>query len=234
MKYKSTKPKHRIYSIILANQGKQLKFIGNAKTEKEIYRKFNRLLKENESVQFPVRYNNHEHVMIPSDYEIIIIKVKEFGDKDTNSVRDDFGKFVEYKTTDEDWVVVDRAPYKMEETFWVYGYHPRLQRKDYQWILDNFIIKDGKDKTVFKTVQIYNSKLIIDYNGKLEMVMCKNKDDSTRLYNMIEEFSRKNKFKSTLFMGDLGTSKHKSEWIDRIMEETGWNRTKVKRRSTRD
>ena len=51
---------------------------------------------------------------------------------------------------------------------------------------------------------------------------------------MIEEFSRKNKFKSTLFMGDLGTSKHKSEWIDRIMEETGWNRTKVKRRSTRD
>jgi hypothetical protein len=122
----------------------------------------------------------------------------------------------------------------MEETFWVYGYHPRLQRKTYQWILDNFFIKDGKNKSVFKTVQVYNNKLLIDIDGNLEIVLCKKKDDAIKLYNMIEEYSRKNKFKTTLFMGDLFRSQNLKKWIDRIMEHTGWNRAKVKRLSTRD
>ena len=60
------------------------------------------------------------------------------------------------------------------------------------------------------------------------------KDDSIRLYNMIESFSMKNKFKSTLFMGDIADSGYKGEWIRRIMEKTGWNEQKVQRLSTRD
>ena len=66
------------------------------------------------------------------------------------------------------------------------------------------------------------------------MVLCKNKNDSVRLYNMIENFSRKNKFKTTLFMGDLFRSQNVKEWIDRIVELTGWKRMKVMRLSTRD
>jgi len=236
MKHKTKRKKYKrtVYNIILANHGKHIKTLDWSDTEKGIYTKFKKLLKENEDVQFPVRYNNHEHVMLPSDYELVIIKTKGMGDDKVVNLRDDMGNFIGYKTDNENWVVFDRAPYRMEETFWVYGYHPRLQRKTYQWILDNFFVKDGKDKTVFKTVQVYKNKLLIDINGNLEMVLCKNKDDAVKLYNMIEEFSRKNKFKTTLFMGDLFKSQNVSKWIDRIMERTGWDRIKVTRRSTRD
>ena len=106
--------------------------------------------------------------MLLSDYELIIIKKKELGDDEVNNLKSDMGNYVGYRTDNENWVVVDRAPYKVEETFWVYGYHPRLQRKTYQWILDNFIIPNGKDKTIFKTVQVYNNKLLIESNGDFE------------------------------------------------------------------
>ena len=233
-KRKAKKHKRTIYNIILANHGKHIRTLDWSDTEKGVYTKFKSLLKENESVQFPVRYNNHKHVMTPSDYELIIIKTKDMGDKKVINLRDDLGNFIGYETNNDDWVVFDRAPYKIEETFWVYGYHPRLQRKTYQWILDNFFIKDGKNKSIFKTVQVYNNKLLIDINGNLEMVLCKNKDDAVKLYNMIEDYSRKSKFKTTLFMGDLFRSQNLKSWIERIMEHTGWNRAKVKRLSTRD
>ena len=76
--------------------------------------------------------------------------------------------------------------------------------------------------------------MLIESNGDFDMVICKTKDDSIRLYNMIEGFSMKNKFKSTLFMGDIADSGYKGEWIRRIVEKTGWNEQKVQRLSTRD
>lgn len=234
MKQERKLPKKNIYHIILVNLGKHVKNIDLTDTEKKAYSKLKALIKENESVQFPRKYSNHEHSMLLSDYELIIIKKKELGDDEVNNLKSDMGNYVGYRTDNENWVVVDRAPYKVEETFWVYGYHPRLQRKTYQWILDNFIIPNGKDKTIFKTVQVYNNKLLIESNGDFDMVICKTKDDSIRLYNMIESFSIKNKFKSTLFMGDIADSSYKGGWIRRIMEKTGWNEQKVQRLSTRD
>lgn len=106
-----------IYSIILANHGKQLKVICSSKTEKGIYSKFNRLIEDNKSVMFPVNYNNAKHQMINSDYEIVIIKCKSETDKDTTLIRNEYGKFINYSSSDEDWIIIDRASYNIEETF---------------------------------------------------------------------------------------------------------------------
>ena len=153
--------KKKIYSIILINHGKQLHTIYSDTTEEKIYRKFEKLLKENKKVMFPIKYNNHEHVMIESEYELVIIKCRDENESLTNKVRTDSGEFIDYTTTDDDWIVIDRAAYNIEETFWVYGYHPRIQRKDFKWIFDNFISADAKNKYMFKTVQIYKNKLYI-------------------------------------------------------------------------
>ena len=225
--------KKKIYSIILINHGKQLHTIYSDTTEEKIYRKFEKLLKENKKVMFPIRYNNHEHVMIESEYELVIIKCRDENESLTNKVRTDSGEFIDYTTTDDDWIVIDRATYNIEETFWVYGYHPRLQRKDFKWIFDNFISADAKNKYMFKTVQIYKNKLLVDCNGKLEMVICKNKQDGIRLYNKVEEESKRNKFKYIIFMGDVSKSKYRSDWIKRIKELTHWSDEKIKRSSTR-
>lgn len=225
--------KKKIYSIILVNHSKQLSTLCSEATETQIYKRFQKLLDENKKVMFPMKYNNHEHVMIESEYEIVIIKCSDEFDSKVNKVKNDSGEYTNYETTDEDWIVVDRAAYNIEESFWVYGYHPRLQRKDFNWIFDNFIAKDAKNKYMFKSIQVYLNKLLIDCNGKLEIVICKNKKDSIRLYNLIETKSNEKKFKYIMFMGDISKSKYKGDWIKRIKELTGWNNTKINRSSTR-
>ena len=180
-----------------------------------------------------MRFNNEKHVMVPSEHELLIIKCKEDGDNDVNLVKDDYGKFVKYETDSEDWIVIDRKPYDIEETFWVYGYHPRLQRKDFNWIFENFVAKDAKNKYQFKTIQVFLNKLLIETSGKLEIVFCKNHSDCVRLYNKIEEVSKKNKFKYILFMGDVTKSKHKGDWIKKIQNLTNWTILKISRPSTR-
>ena len=171
--------------------------------------------------------------MIEAEYELVIIKCSDEFDNKVNKVRSDSGEFVNYETTDEDWIVVDRAPDNIEENFWVYGYHPRLQRKDFNWVFDNFIAKDSKNKYMFKSVQVFLNKLLVDCNGKLDIVICKNKKDSIRLYNTSEETAREKKFKYVLFMGYITQSKYRSVWVDRIRKLTGWNDTKINRPSTR-
>jgi len=227
--------KVRIYRIIHTNHGKKKKSICSEPTEERIYKRFNELLKKNKNeVVFPVRYNNEEHVMIESEHELIILKCKDIFDSDVNKIKDDSGAYVNYQTNEENWIVIDRAPYEVEETFWVYGYHPRLQRKTFMWIFENFILKDSNNKYMFKNVVVYNNKLLVECDGKLEMVMCKNKSDCIRLYNMIEEFAKKNKCKYILFMGNIAHSKYKENWIQKIKDLTHWNDQKVRRLSTRD
>lgn len=225
--------KKRIYSIILINHGKQLYSICSDTTEEKIYKRFDNLLNENKKVVFPVRWNNHEHVMIESEYELVIIKCRDEYESLVNKVRTDTGEFVDYTTTDDDWIVIDRAPYNIEETFWVYGYHPRLQRKNFNWIFDNFVSKDAKNKYMFKSIQIYLNKVLFDCNGKLEIVICKNKQDAIRMYNMIESIALKKKYKYIAFMGDVSKSKYRKDWFNRIQETTHWNKVKINRPSTR-
>lgn len=225
--------KKKIYSIILTNHGKRAKTLYSDTTEEKIYKKFNSILKENKNVVFPMRYNNEKHVMVESDHELYIIKCKEFWDNDVNKIKDDSGKYINYESSDSDWIIVDRASYNIEETFFVYGYHPKLQRKTFEWIFNEFISKDAKNKYLFKTVQIYLNKVLIDCNGKLDIVICKNKNDAIRFYNKVEEWCKERKYKYVLFMGDLDKSKYKTDWIDRIQKLTNWPRIKIKRSSTR-
>lgn len=227
------KPKKLFYHIILTNHGKQLRDLYFTHSEALVNKRFNAMLKENKKVVFPMRYNNHEHVMKECNYELIIIKGKDEFDNDVQKIRDEYGKFIYYESSDEDWIIYDRANYDIEETFWVYGYHPRIQRKDFNWIFDTFIEKDAKNKYVFKSVVVYKNKLLIDYNGKLEMVICKNKSDCIRMYNMIEKKSMERKHKNVAFMGDIADSKYKKMWMDKIRELTHWNDKKIERSSTR-
>ena len=226
--------KVKIYSIVFINHGKLKNTICSEKTEKAIYKRFNELLKENKKIVFPVRYNNLEHIMIPSEYEIVILKCRDEFEEKVNKIRDDSGEFINYTTDSDDWVVIDRASYDVEETFWVYGYHPRLQRKTFEWVFENFILKDSQNKYMFKTIQVYNNKILIECNGKLEMVICKNKSDSIRFYNLLEQYAKKAKCKYALFMGDIAHSKYKEDWMQKIMDLTNWNPQKIKRLSTRD
>lgn len=227
------RPKRNFYHIILINHGKMLHDLYYTSSEVKVNNKFKAMLKENKKVVFPMRWNNHEHVMKECAYELVIIKYRDEFESTVTKIRDNSGKFVNYESSSDEWIIYDRAHYDMEETFWVYGYHPRIQRKDFNWIFENFISKDAKNKYMFKSLVVYKNKLLIDFNGKLEMVICKNKPDCIRLYNLVEKMAMEKKFKYIAFMGDIADSKYKVMWMNRIRELTHWNDKKIERSSTR-
>lgn len=227
------RPKKNLYHIILVNHDKMKEDLFWTDSEATVNKEFNTMVEENKSVIFPVRFNNNKTEIIESSYEIMIIKARDKTESRETKVMDEYGKFVNYATNDDDWIIYDRSPYYIEETFWVYGYHPRLQRKDFKWIYDNFISNNSNNKYLFKTVQLFKNKILVECNGKLDMVICKNKQDAIRMYNMIEEWCEMDKMKYVGFMGDLSYSRYKSDWITKIQKLTNWTRKKITRMSTR-
>ena len=227
------RPKKNLYHIILVNHDKMKEDLFWTDSVAAVNKDFKSMVEENKSVVFPIKFNNNKTEIIESSYEIMIIKARDKTESRETKVMDEYGKFVNYATNDDDWIIYDRSPYYIEETFWVYGYHPRLQRKDFKWIYDNFISNNSNNKYLFKTVQLFKNKILVECNGKLDMVICKNKQDAIKMYNMIEEWCERDKMKYIGFMGDLSYSKYKSDWITKIQKLTNWTRKKITRMSTR-
>lgn len=226
------KPKKFIYHIIITSCGKEIKDIYHSAKETSVLSHFNRLLSDNKaSVEFPVRYINNNGLK-DANYELMIIKSKDKKDHSETRLRDEYGKFINYTTTNEDWIVIERAEYLKEETFWVYGYHPQLQRKTFRWIFNNFIIKNC-NKFMIKNVFIFKNKFIVDCNGTINMVLCKNIDDAIRLFNQLEIEYNKAKGKYVLWSGNMTHSALKKEIINKIIKLTGWNYNKIRRNSLR-
>lgn len=226
------KSKKYIYHIIITSNGREIKDIYHSAKETSVYNKFNALVKKNsETVVFPVRYINNNGLK-DANYEIVIIKSKDKKDASETKIRDEYGRYVSYVSSSDDWIIVDRAKYDREETFWVYGFHPQLDRKNFTWIFDNYI-KDGCNKYSFKNILVFKNKLIIDTNGKLNIVLCKNRNDCIRLFNKLEEKSIDNKLKYIIWGGDISNSPIKKDIIKRLLEYTGWNYDKLRRNSLR-
>lgn len=221
------------WHIILVSQGKQLEDMFFTSTEEKVNKKFNKMLKDNKkNIKFPIRWNIRGHDIDEADYELVIIKLKE-DDPSSKEVRDENGNITKYESSSDNWVIYDRAPYDIEETFWVYGYHPKMQRKDYKWVYENFIENDKNNKSNLRTVAIFKNKLLIDSSEKLDMVICKNKSDCIRLYNEIENDIKKDKIKNVIFMGDVWESKSRKFWYDKVADLTHWKWKKIIRHTTR-
>lgn len=225
-------PKKYIYHILITSYGKQLKDLFWTDTYEKVMKKANSMLKENEKILFPVRYLKLGK-LCEANYELVIIKYKDENESSETLVRGNSGKFEKYVTSNKNWIVCERFPYDFEETFFVYGYHPRFQRKTCQWIFDEFIEKDSKDKYKFKEVVLLNNKLIVEEAGNMNMVLCKNISDGIRLYNKLEEMAHKKKCKYIMFGGKIERGKRHSEMTKKIMEWTGWNYNKVRRTNLR-
>lgn len=242
-KYKKRKvkkePKKRVYTkhnyqIVLLSNNKQIDFIGSYPSELKANKAFNKLLEENKKIVFPRNITNSgEKVIKPIVYELAIIKKREENDPKTTMLRNEFGDLVEQKTTSENWVIYDKKSYKIEEQFWVYGYHPLVQRKDFLFIYNELV----KPKTIYKgemlNVMLYKNKILFEpLDGEMDMVICKNKSDAIRLYNQLEEWCNKDKeVKYFIFNGDW--SKSTERMVEKIKQLTNWDDLKIRRSSTK-
>lgn len=228
----------RPYHIITTVNGVQLKDIHTCVSIEVAIDKLKEIQKKlNENVRFPVRYisSRKEKTFTEAHYKLVLIKKIEGEETIIGKTKNEYGKYIDCITNNNNWAFVDELPYEVEETFWVYGYNPKKQRKTYQFIFDNLITSKQENKYYVKQVVIFRNKLIISSVENIEMVICKNHADSVRLYNEIEGECKLKKMKYVTFSGDIKSKTLSFDiWFDKIQKLTNWTYRKINKNTTRD
>lgn len=236
-KYVSKKPKIRKvrrcdFKIVATLNGKQKEFIGNYSTPEEAYNKLNELQKLNDNVVFPRKVINAGKLKESRD-EYLILQKNRHGDLKPGQLRNEFGKVVEQQTNSSVWEVYDKCERLVEETFWVYGKCPKTDRKTFEWIYENKLIGNLINSYDIERVVLYKNKLIIKHDElPMDIIICKNISDGIRLYNLLEEWCKKNR--QIFFLGSYNKVSDKRRQLENeIIELTGWDKRKIQCPSTR-
>lgn len=228
----------RPYHIITTNNGIQLKDVYTAVNINVALKKMKELQAEyNSKVTFPVRYisNRGEKTFVEADYRLVLIKKRDSSDTYQGKFRNEYGKYVDCITDNDEWLFIDELPYEVEETFWVYGYNPKCQRKTFGFILDELVLCNSSEKYNIKQIAVFKNKLLISSITGLDMVICKNHADSVRLYNEISRVTEEKKAKYVTFAGDINKKMISFNfWYDKISELTHWTWRKINKNTTRD
>ena len=125
--------------------------------------------------------------------------------------------------------MLDKFPYDVEETFWVYGHDPLRGRKTFRWIYDNIVLAGIETAYDIKRVMLYKNKVVVkDDAGNLDIVFCKTVGDGIRFYNLLGEWTARDKVRQVMFLGnysEIGDRRRRLE--AELMERTGWTARKI-------
>lgn len=226
---------HWDYKIIITSSKKQIEYVDKYYSLEKALEALNNLEKENNKVIFPKAYLNFVKI-IPANYEYVLLKKNRDGNEENRYLRNEYGKLIEISIdNNEKWVVYDRRSKLVEETFWVYGYHPRTQRKDFTWIYNNLIIGKLFEPYDIIRVVVFRNKVIFKYDSNdIEFVSCKTETDAIKMYNLIEEWVKKRKNRQVFFMGTCNKiSDFRKTIINDLIKKTNWPMKKIIRNSTR-
>lgn len=167
---------------------------------------------------------------VEANYEILLLRKRQTGETQENYFRDEYGRVVEHKIIDNDkYLIMEKHKWFVEETFWVWGYNPTMERKTFTYIVDNLLLININDNEYFRNIYLFKNKVIIQYDKKIDIVFCKTPREGLRLYNSFEEICTKRyngiKIKNILFSGQV---RYNAEWlINLLIEETGWSSEQI-------
>lgn len=228
--------KYAYYMVVVMKNQKRIKRIGTTWWKTDAYEIYNNAIEENESsIMCPVEISEttngvakNGNSTIDMKYEIMIVEKVGEEENKVNKFKNEDGKFIDNVIVDSDYKIIAKHNWMVEEKFNVYGFHPKKQRKDAHFILNEMLLKDSCRDNV-KRVFIYNNKLVIQYDSDFDFVICKTDKEADRLYEILEKRvnkPKKNKF--ILFTDKL--NKHMTTWFLNEMEKkTGWTREACKR-----
>lgn len=223
--HKSMGDEKGTFSIYLMKDGKRTKFFGYRRYKVAALQLYHEILqKNNEAVQFPQKYVKSSKKIKKHVYELVLVKKLDEDDTDnTTLLRNKDGKFIEnYLVDAPSHKILDKNEWLIEETFHVYGFDPIRERKNFDYIYNNIILKNT---SIYSRILVYNNKLIHHYDDDFDMVICKSPSQAVELYDMIEKMIDTKKIPTIFFMGKISGSM--STWIlNEIEKKTGWPRSK--------
>lgn len=215
------------YRVILVKNKKAVKALFKHAKKERTYEMYDKLISEN-IVYFPKRFDNCRASVTPIIFELLIIKKREATDIN-RMVRNDIGQMVEEKSLSKNWTILERKPYEVEETFYIFGHDSVYDRFDFKRILKEILMKNIRLKGMVKEVIIINNKVIIQSDwDDFNLIICKCTSDAIRLHNTLKKAISKSKMKNILFLGRVQTNRV-GEVFEIIMDHTGWDRMKVGR-----
>lgn len=220
------------YKLVSCHNGKQDRYIGVYRTIEEAYDELRRLVSASNLVKFPQR-NTSLKKIVSSEYVYLLLERNRNGDKKNQRLKNNIGKLVEHTTNSKKWVIIDKEFYDVEETFWVFGKSPKYDRKTYTYILS--LLCNGTDsKYDFKRVIQYKNKVLFkDDFSFYDIIFCKNKSDSVRLYNKLRDDVIGLKIKNIYFIGSYDAIGQKRRALeDELVKQTGWTKRKIQKHTT--
>ena len=214
------------YKIISCRNGLQNKFIGRYRNIEDAYEVLDKLKEDNKNIIFPSQIVGLG-ILENSVDEYILIEKQENDSETINKLRNEYGKFVDQIINIDGWIIIDKFRYKKEETFRVFSLGK--ERKTFQWIYDNLIIKNLDNPLEYKRIILFKNKIVIkEDDGSIELVICKHTSDAIRFYNLLENWTKRDKIKQIIFNGDYSeSSDRKRKLMDELVLLTGWSRKKV-------
>ena len=202
------------YRIIITSNNKKKKILFKG-SDLSFARKKYFKYKDTNKVLFSRDHIAYKKVK-PVHYELILLKEWEKNDKI-------------YTTRDKDneWTMVEKCDYHLEERFTVFNYDKRLTAIE---IIKSLLMKKHTG-LIIKQVNYINNKLLIHQNNDFDVVICKCQKDCEKLYYLLQDFYEKNNLKNIIFTGKI--SKNKKDTYKLIKDKTGWDEFKLYRTKTR-
>ena len=223
------------YKLISCHNGKQVGYIDKYNDLESAYNKINELLNESKNVVFPKKLTITSGTKKDTVYEYLLLEKNRGLDKLNPLMRNKYGKLVEQRLNSEKWVIIDKFEYDVEEEFWVYGYNPNLERKTFNWIYENIVLSlNGISSDNSMRVILYKNKIILKMDdGNKEMILCKDRSDGIRFYNLLEERVNKEGLSNIFFMGSWDAISDRRRKLEmELIEWTGWDKYKIQKSST--
>jgi hypothetical protein len=213
-----------MYQIVLTENKIKVKVLHTYSREYDANYRFEKL--KSQDTFFPKTKVYKDKKLIGVVYEILLIKKRD--DSDINRViKNDLGKFVEETLDDDEWVIVDSSPFKMEENFNVSGANRKLTAKE---ILE-YVVMSNKQKKTPKQILMLNNKIVIE-GLDLHLVTCKDVDETVRFYNKLRTFCVDNKISDIIFFGSI-LKQDRKVWYKKIHDRTGINYNRLYRSNSR-
>ena len=222
------------YKIVATSNKKQIAYINKYSSLEKAVEALHELKKENDNIIFPVKFLNSK-TLKNANYEYLLLE-KNLNNKSGNKLHNNYGKLIDnIIINNTNWIIYDKIEKLVEETFWVYGFHPKLQRKTFIWIYNNVLLKNITNSIdILRVIQFKNKIIVKNDNNEIDIIICKNEPDSIRFYNLLEEYCHKDKINQIFFIGSANKiSTFRKSVINDIMAKTNWSLKKITRSSTR-
>ena len=213
-----------MYQIVLCENRKKIKVLHEYSREYDANYRFEKL--KYQEIFFPKTKIYKDKKLVDVNYEILLLKKRDDEDKN-RIIKNELGKFVEETVDDDNWIIVNSAPYYIEENFNISGANRKLTAKE---IIDHVVIPK-KIKKDSKQVLMLNNKIIVE-GIELYLVTCKNIEETIRLYNKIRTYCFDNSINDIIFFGSIPKENRKS-WYKKIHERTGIGYNRLYRSSSR-